>query len=136
MYQRSSTYVMPRPSREALMKQAQWENGPLDLLGSAQIAEDDKDFKTIMDTGSALLAYVGVNQLIINGNIKLKSGSQIAAFTKTGSSSRTGELAADVVFATGLSDARNGVGKIFGDVFSKKCKRIWGLHEEGELHGA
>ncbi len=46
---------------------------------------------------------VGASQLIIDGNIKLKSGPQIERFTKTGLKFDDGsELAADVVlFATG-----------------------------------
>ncbi|KAJ6550423.1 hypothetical protein DFH09DRAFT_1366721 [Mycena vulgaris] len=124
-----------------------------------KIAEDDKElldglrkcgFKLnmgTMDAGFALSAWdraggyyidVGASQMIIDGKIKLKNDSQIAAFTASGLKFEDGsELPADViVFATGLGDARNTVRKICGDAVGDKCKQIWGLDDEGEIHGA
>ncbi|KAJ7511132.1 hypothetical protein B0H11DRAFT_1954105 [Mycena galericulata] len=124
-----------------------------------KIAEDDKElldglrargFKLnmgTMDAGFAISAWdraggyyidVGASQMIIDGKIKLKNDSQIAEFTETGLKFENGsELPVDVVvFATGLGDARNGVRKVCGDVVGDKCKQIWGLNEEGEIHGA
>ncbi|KAF7378296.1 Flavin-containing monooxygenase [Mycena sanguinolenta] len=132
---------------------------PLNQRQARVIAEDDKDlldglrkcgFKLnmgTMDTGVAILAWnrgggyyidVGASQMIIDGKIKLKNDSQIAAFTESGLKFEDGsELAADVVvFATGLGDARNGVRKVCGDAVGDKCKPIWGLNDEGEINGA
>ncbi|KAJ7662439.1 hypothetical protein B0H17DRAFT_1093497 [Mycena rosella] len=112
-----------------------------------EIAEDDKEildglrkrgFKLnmgTMDAGFPLSAWhraggyyldVGASQMIIDGKIKLKNDSQLAEFTPSGLKFEDGsELPADVVvFATGLGDARN------------TCKQIWGLDEEGEIHGS
>ncbi|KAJ7748281.1 hypothetical protein DFH07DRAFT_830240 [Mycena maculata] len=124
-----------------------------------KIAEDDKEMLDglrargfrlnmgMMDAGFALSAWdraggyyidVGASQLIIDGKIKLKNDSQIAEFTEMGLRFENGsELPVDVVvFATGLGDARNGVRKICGDEIGDKCKQIWGLNDEGEIHGA
>ncbi|KAJ7730607.1 hypothetical protein DFH07DRAFT_848634 [Mycena maculata] len=124
-----------------------------------KIAEDDKELLDglrargfrlnmgTMDAGFALSAWdraggyyidVGASQLIIDGKIKLKNDSQIAEFTETGLRFENGsELPVDVVvFATGLGDARNGVRKICGDEIGDQCKQIWGLNDEGEIHGA
>ncbi|KAF7345177.1 Flavin-containing monooxygenase YUCCA3 [Mycena sanguinolenta] len=101
----------------------------------------------IMDTGPGLLAYergggyylnVGASQMLIDGKIKLKNDSQIASFTPAGLKFDDGsELPADVVvFATGLSDARDTVRKVCGDAVADRCGRIWGLNAEGEVNGA
>ncbi|KAF7368295.1 Flavin-containing monooxygenase [Mycena venus] len=123
------------------------------------IAEDDKDILEglrkrgfrlnmgTMDAGFSLSAWdraggyyidVGASQLIIDGKIKLKNDSQISEFTETGLKFENGdEMPVDVVvFATGLGDARDGVRKVCGDAVGDKCKKIWGLNEEGEINGA
>ncbi|THG93043.1 hypothetical protein EW026_g8077 [Hermanssonia centrifuga] len=78
---------------------------------------------------------VGASQMIIDGKIKLKSGSPIKNFTETGLEAEDGSnLPADVVlFATGYGDARNPIREIVGEELGKKLKPIWGLDEEGEL---
>ncbi|KAL4247718.1 hypothetical protein ABKN59_008249 [Abortiporus biennis] len=80
---------------------------------------------------------VGASQLIIDGKIKLKSGSQIERFTKTGLKFQDGsELEADVVlYATGFANAKEPVRQIVGDELSKQIPPIWGLDEEGEVNG-
>ncbi|KAL6304078.1 FAD/NAD(P)-binding domain-containing protein [Sparassis latifolia] len=82
-----------------------------------------------MDTGAA--------QDIIDGKIKLKSGTTIDSFIENGLSCSDGtELAADVViFATGYgkSDARDVVEEICGPKVRDVLKPVWGLDSEGEL---
>ncbi|KAK0240273.1 hypothetical protein EDD85DRAFT_824912 [Armillaria nabsnona] len=98
------------------------------------------------DAGVLLLAWakaggyyldVGASQMIIDGKIKLKNDSQIERFTETGLLFEDGsELTADVVlFATGLGDIRNGVVSLCGDDVGRRCGRIWGMDEEGEING-
>ncbi|KAF8634275.1 hypothetical protein AX17_004231 [Amanita inopinata Kibby_2008] len=124
-----------------------------------QIAELDKDilealnkrgFRTnlgIHNTGLALLVWskgggyyldVGASQLIADGKIKLKNDSQIKEFTEMGILFENGsELPADVVvFATGLSDARDHIRRVCGDEVTNRCSPIWGLNKEGEINGA
>ncbi|KAE9407932.1 hypothetical protein BT96DRAFT_54915 [Gymnopus androsaceus JB14] len=98
-------------------------------------------------TGFGLLAWtkasgyyldVGASQMIIDGKIKLKNDSQLQSFTETGLKFEDGsEIPADVVvFATGFSDARLLIRKICGDDVANKCSPVWGLNEEGEIHGS
>ncbi|KAI0089780.1 hypothetical protein BDY19DRAFT_85160 [Irpex rosettiformis] len=79
---------------------------------------------------------VGASQMIIDGKIKLKSGSGgIKQFTKDGLIADDGtELKADVVlFATGYGDGREPVREIVGEEVGKQITPIWGLDEEGEI---
>jgi len=123
-----------------------------------RIAELDKDlldalhkrgFRTnqgIHGTGFGLLAWskaggyyldVGASQLIADGKIKVKNGSQIKEFTESGLLFEDGsQLLADVViFATGLSSAKEHIHKICGDDVANRCSAIWGVNKEGELNG-
>ncbi|KAF8209052.1 hypothetical protein K438DRAFT_1573180 [Mycena galopus ATCC 62051] len=134
---------------------------PLHRRRAKLMAEDDKDllgdlrkcgFKLnmgILDTGFVISVLdrggghyldgwnIGASQLIVDGKIKLKNDSPIAAFTETGLKFENGsEKAADVVvFATGFGDARDVVRKICGDAVGDRCKPIWGLNAEGEING-
>ncbi|KAJ7648069.1 hypothetical protein FB45DRAFT_895162 [Roridomyces roridus] len=87
--------------------------------------------------GGGYYLDVGASQMIVDGKIKLKNDSQIAEFTETGLKFENGsELPADViVFATGLGDPRVGIRRVCGDVVADQCKPLWGLNEEGEIHG-
>jgi len=80
---------------------------------------------------------VGGSQYIIDGKIKLKTGTEIKEFTEGGLKFEDGtELAADVVvFCTGLRDSRHGVRILFGDEVAEKIKPAWGVNEEGEVSG-
>lgn len=94
--------------------------------------------------------------MIIDGKIKLKSGTPIEHFTKDGLKFADGsELKADVViFATGLvevvmhecvridlsfwsrfGDTRESIAKLSGKEIAAKVTPIWNLNEEGELRG-
>ncbi|KAF5382247.1 hypothetical protein D9757_008944 [Collybiopsis confluens] len=81
---------------------------------------------------------VGASQLIVDGKIKLKTGSAIERFTPTGLKFEDGtELEADVVvFATGIrGDIRQAIGNICGEKVEKACKPVWGFDEELEVNG-
>lgn len=82
------------------------------------------------------LTDVGASQMIIDGKIKLKSGSGgIKQFTKDGLIADDGsELKADVVlFATGYGDGREPIRELVGEEIGKKLTPIWGLNDEGEI---
>ncbi|RDB27058.1 putative indole-3-pyruvate monooxygenase YUCCA3 [Hypsizygus marmoreus] len=100
----------------------------------------------ILGTGFGLLAWdhaggyyldTGASQLIADGKIKLKSGSNIERLTETGLKFEDGsELAADVIiFATGLGDSRAQLRKVCGDAVADAAKPVWGLDDEGEIKG-
>lgn len=76
--------------------------------------------------------------MIIDGKIKLKSGSSIKRFTETGAEFEDGsKLDADVfVFATGYGDPRNPMRDILGPELGKKLTPVWGIDEEGEIRSA
>ncbi|TFK35616.1 hypothetical protein BDQ12DRAFT_714647 [Crucibulum laeve] len=123
-----------------------------------KIAEADKEtldglrargFRTNMgtkDAGFFLMVWgraggyyldVGGSQYIIDGKVKLKNDSQIKNFTEKGIEFDNGsKLDADVViFSTGLSDPREGVGELCGDAIADGCNEIWGMNSEGEING-
>ncbi|TCD68933.1 hypothetical protein EIP91_009323 [Steccherinum ochraceum] len=78
----------------------------------------------------------GACDLILEGKIKMKSGTQIECYTPTGVRFQDGtEVAADVVvLATGYGDIRDPIRSIVGDEIGKKLTKIWGVNEEGELN--
>jgi len=99
---------------------------------------DDAGFLYLaMNRGGGYYLDVGTSQMIIDGKIKLKSGS-VSRFTKTGLLFEDGsELDADVVmFATGFSSPISAIAKLAGDEVAAKITPIWGLNEEGELRTA
>lgn len=81
---------------------------------------------------------VGACQKIIDGKIKIKNGTQISKFTKTGLAFEDGSTVdADVIlYATGFSDARDIIRQIVPEDIAAKLTPIWGLNSEGELRGA
>ncbi|KAI5119263.1 hypothetical protein M0805_007266 [Coniferiporia weirii] len=82
---------------------------------------------------------VGAAELIINGQIEVKSGVEISHFAKDG----TGVVFTDgsstdvdvVIFATGYENIRPSMKKIFGAEIIDQTQDVWGLDEEGELKG-
>ena len=76
--------------------------------------------------------------MIVDGKIKLKSGSEIKHFTETGVLLEDGSrLDADVfLFATGYGDARGPMRNILGPELGAKIPPIWGLSDEGEVRSA
>lgn len=76
--------------------------------------------------------------MIIDGKIKLKSGSSIKRFTETGVEFEDGsKLDADVFnFATGYGDPRGPMRDILGPELGKKLNPVWGIDDEGEIRTA
>ncbi|KAH7889081.1 hypothetical protein F5I97DRAFT_2006620 [Phlebopus sp. FC_14] len=79
----------------------------------------------------------GTSQHIIDGAIKLKSGSAIERYTESGLKFADGtELEADViVFATGYEDPRDSMREICGREVADKVPPVWGMDEEGQITG-
>ncbi|KAI0344345.1 FAD/NAD-P-binding domain-containing protein [Trametopsis cervina] len=122
-----------------------------------EIAEADKELlkglekvgfnltKGIDNSGFLILALmrlggyyldVGASQMIIDGKIKLKSGSGgVKEFTEDGLIAEDGsKVKADVVlFATGYGDSRDPIREIVGEEVGQKLTPVWGLDDEGEL---
>jgi Flavin-binding monooxygenase-like len=101
------------------------------------------------------LPDTGECQLIADGKIKLKSGSEIESFTENGILFEDGTvLEADVaVFATGYiftflvrmihlqcfsslgGSFKDSIRQVCGDIVASECKQIWELDKEGEISG-
>jgi hypothetical protein len=81
---------------------------------------------------------VGCAELMIDGKVGLKSGTEAVQFKPDGLVFADGsELDADVViFATGYHNILHTVGKIFGEDTVKKTGQVWGLNEECEIRSA
>lgn len=80
----------------------------------------------------------GASQKIVDGDIGLKSDSNIARYTSAGLLFEDGStLDTDViVFATGYADARDTLLKLLPIHLHESVQPIWGLDEEGELNSA
>ncbi|THH30835.1 hypothetical protein EUX98_g3355 [Antrodiella citrinella] len=76
--------------------------------------------------------------MIVDGRIKVKSGSEIDHFTEEGLKFKDGnDLKADVVvLCTGYGDIRGPVRELVEPNIAKKIVPIWDLNEEGEEQGA
>ncbi|KAH8092245.1 hypothetical protein BXZ70DRAFT_465945 [Cristinia sonorae] len=94
-------------------------------------------FWLAMKRGGGYYLDVGACQMIIDGKIKIKNGTQIERFTPSGLKFEDGsEINADVIlFATGFGDQRDAIRPIVGDAVADKMPKIWGLNDEGELNG-
>ncbi|KAI1787664.1 hypothetical protein LXA43DRAFT_895912 [Ganoderma leucocontextum] len=89
--------------------------------------------------GGGYYLDVSASQLLIDGNIKLKSGSAIKRFTKTGLEFEDGSTVdADVImFATGCVSFSLPFGSRHPrEDVAARVKPMWGLDEEGELRNA
>jgi putative flavoprotein involved in K+ transport len=80
-------------------------------------------------TGSGYYIDVGGSQLIIDGDIKVKSGVGIAALTERGIRFADGsEIAADVIIqATGFRSMHEVIGQIVSREVGERIGRCWGL---------
>ncbi|CZS88433.1 related to monooxygenase [Rhynchosporium agropyri] len=88
-----------------------------------------------LQRGGGYYIDVGCSQLIIDGNIKVKSGSEISEVTTTGLLFEDGERidADEIIFATGYLNMRTQCRKIFGYKVADRVKDVWGFDEEGEI---
>ncbi|KZT32260.1 FAD/NAD(P)-binding domain-containing protein [Sistotremastrum suecicum HHB10207 ss-3] len=80
---------------------------------------------------------VGNAQRIIDGEVKIKSGVELAEFEESGVRLSDGTFApADcVVFATGYHPMGYVARQLFGEEIIKQTSPIWNLDAEGELRG-
>lgn len=85
--------------------------------------------------GGGYYLDVGCSQLIADGKIKVKQGSEIKEVLPNGLLFSDGEIleANEIVFATGYLNMRTQCRKIFGDEVADKVKDVWGFDEEGEI---
>ncbi|CAK7205470.1 hypothetical protein SEUCBS139899_008245 [Sporothrix eucalyptigena] len=85
--------------------------------------------------GGGYYIDVGASQLIIDGKIKVKSGSGIAQVTPDGLDlADSTHLQADiVVFATGYQNMRTQTRVLFGDKLADQTRDVWGFDAEGEF---
>ncbi|KLO15576.1 FAD/NAD-binding domain-containing protein [Schizopora paradoxa] len=92
--------------------------------------------KQFYSRGGGYYIDIGASQMIIDGKIGLKSGSQISHFTKEGIVFEDGtDLPADVViFATGFGKPLDLLTELAGECVAARTKRIMGLDAEGELN--
>lgn len=97
--------------------------------------DDSGVFMKYFQRGGGYYIDVGCSQLIIDGKIKVKQGSEISEVKEHGLLFEDGtELEADeIVFATGYQNMRSTARKIFGDEVADRTKDVWGFDEEGEL---
>ncbi|KAI0089793.1 FAD/NAD(P)-binding domain-containing protein [Irpex rosettiformis] len=81
---------------------------------------------------------VGACQKIIDGKIKLKSGSEIERYTPKGLKFTDGsEIEADIIlYATGFDDPRKPLLDILGPGYEGKLTPIWGLNDDGDQRTA
>ncbi len=79
--------------------------------------------------GSGYYIDVGASQLIIDGKIALKSGSEVARFTETAVVLADGsELPADlVVYATGYGSMNGWAADLISQEVADRVGRCWGL---------
>ncbi|NQW01833.1 MAG: NAD(P)/FAD-dependent oxidoreductase, partial [Rhodospirillales bacterium] len=85
-------------------------------------------FMKYMRRGSGYYIDVGASELIINGDIKLKSG-QVSAMTSDGVKLESGEeIAADlIVCATGYGSMNGWAEKLISKAVADKVGKVWGL---------
>jgi len=89
----------------------------------------------VYEKGGGYYIDVGCSQLIIDGQIKVKHESEIAAFKPRKLVFADGaEIEADaVIFATGWKRIRSDLEELFGKDVIDRTSEIWGIDEHGEL---
>ncbi|KAI3554908.1 hypothetical protein CABS01_11684 [Colletotrichum abscissum] len=92
-------------------------------------------FVKYFQRGGGYYIDVGCSQLIIDGEIKIKSGQEITEVLPNGLKFADGsELQGDeIIFATGYQNMRTEARNIFGDELADRVGDVWGWDEEGEF---
>ncbi|KAH7040920.1 flavin-binding monooxygenase-like protein [Microdochium trichocladiopsis] len=92
-------------------------------------------FYKYFQRGGGYYIDVGTSQVIADGGIRMKSGTEPSEITARGIRFADGEdLEADeIVFATGYQNMRTQARAMFGDRLGDKVGDVWGLSEEGEF---
>ena len=86
-------------------------------------------FMKYLRRGSGYYIDVGASQLIIDGKIKLRSGSDVSHLTQTGVVLQDGtELAADlVIYATGYGSMNGWAADLISQDVADTVEKCWGL---------
>lgn len=94
-------------------------------------------YMSYLQRGGGYYIDVGTSRLIIEGKIKVKSGSGVSHILPHGIVLADGtELLADtIVFATGYQNMRSETQHIFGNALADKLEDVWGYDSEGEIRG-
>ncbi|KAM3457924.1 hypothetical protein NHJ6243_007610 [Beauveria neobassiana] len=111
----------------------------LDGLTSAGFKLDDGPdgsglFFKYFQRGGGYYIDVGASQLIADGKIRIKQGTEVAEVLPNGLRFADGsELEADeIVFATGYQNMRSQARDMYGEELGERVKDVWGLNDEGE----
>lgn len=99
--------------------------------------DDAGIYMNYLQRGGGYYIDVGTSRLIIEGKIKVKSGSGVSHILPHGVSLTDGtELPADIiVFATGYQNMRSETRHILGDALADRIEDVWGFDSEGEIRG-
>ncbi|KAF8070683.1 hypothetical protein FPV67DRAFT_1561425 [Lyophyllum atratum] len=99
-------------------------------------SEDAGIFPLLFNRSGGYYLDSGGSQEIIDGKIKLKTGSSIKRFNENGLEFEDGStLDADIViFATGYGEVTDAVRAVCGPQVADQLLPIWGLDAEGELN--
>ncbi|KAH8892589.1 FAD/NAD(P)-binding domain-containing protein [Thozetella sp. PMI_491] len=92
-------------------------------------------FYKYFQRGGGYYIDVGASQLIMDGKIKVKQGTEVAEVLPDGILFADGsKLEADeVVLATGYQNMRTQARELFGDGLADQIRDVWGMTEEGEF---
>ena len=137
--------TQPYPiSRLIIMKMAEWSQNAdphryVALRAAGLDFYEEKEFpRNFMQKRGGHYVDVGATQLIVDGKVKVISGTQPVAYTKTGLRLANGdEVEADlIVLATGwIQDTKHGVKSILGEKVASGLQDFWGLNAEGQIRG-
>ncbi|KAF4549605.1 Pyridine nucleotide-disulfide oxidoreductase-like protein 17 [Elsinoe fawcettii] len=116
------------------------DQGWYDKLGKAGFNyHDDTDVMAdYMERAGGHYLDVGQTKYIEDGTVKVKSGSEVAAFTEDGLVLKNGDtVEADVVvFATGFSvGMKSTAADIVGTKIADQLDEFWGLDRNGDTNG-
>jgi putative flavoprotein involved in K+ transport len=94
--------------------------------------DDSGLFMKYLRRGSGYYIDVGASELVIEGKIKLKSGSEVRELTETGVVLEDGaELPADlIVYATGYGSMNGWVADLISQEVADRVGKVWGLGSE------
>ncbi|OAX78966.1 hypothetical protein ACJ72_06720 [Emergomyces africanus] len=122
----------------AMMSQNNEQFDALERVGF-RVKRCGNPLSTLYEEGGRHYIDVGTSAKVVQGLIKVKSGSLITSYTKNGLMFEDGcELEADIiVLATGYEmSLRPTVARILGTDVAAQIDEFWGLDEEGEVRGA
>ncbi len=134
-------YSFMRRLQDTMSRQMTEEDRPLldGLRRAGFLLDNDYDhrgyFIKLLESQSGYYLNVGASDLIIEGKIKLKTGTGIARVTENSVIFEDGSaLKADViVLATGYRPLQDAVRALLGDDVADRVGPIWGIGENHEL---